>query len=383
MADTLNKTDLVAAIAAASGQSQAAVSGVVDAFFNVVSKSVAIGHQGRDPGLDLVRADPPRRACRPQPRDGRDHPDRREQGRQGLGRQQAEGCCQGLRPHRTARRAPTAWSAPFAASRTAASEGRDRVVPWTRARPGGRPAVVGGSAWSSSCGCSAPRPAAGVAFAALLAALAFGGGAHAPTLDRSRRRRALRLCRSRSSLMNLGVADTHRRPRPRGVRPQLATSPSSAARSTSPPPAPASGPSPAAIAAMLTFSSLSYTPFSLRRQLRPGARPVPHLERDRPRLADDRAARGRDHGALLRGAQPDRARRGRHPVGRRGDPARPAGPRGRARQPRHRDHGDLAAHLGRRASGSAGCSRSCCCDAAARRRSAARARCCRATRPSR
>ena len=50
MADTLNKTDLVAAVAAASGQSQAVVSGVVDEFFNVVSKSVAAGTKVAIPG---------------------------------------------------------------------------------------------------------------------------------------------------------------------------------------------------------------------------------------------------------------------------------------------------------------------------------------------
>jgi DNA-binding protein HU-beta len=50
MADTLNKTDLVAAIAAASGQSQAVVGGVLDEFFNVVSKSVATGTKVAIPG---------------------------------------------------------------------------------------------------------------------------------------------------------------------------------------------------------------------------------------------------------------------------------------------------------------------------------------------
>jgi len=50
MADTLNKTDLVAAIAAESGQSQAAVSSVVDAFFNVVAKSVGSGTKVSIPG---------------------------------------------------------------------------------------------------------------------------------------------------------------------------------------------------------------------------------------------------------------------------------------------------------------------------------------------
>jgi DNA-binding protein HU-beta len=50
MADTLNKTDLVAAIAAESGQSQAAVSGVVDAFFAIVSKNVGNGVKVAIPG---------------------------------------------------------------------------------------------------------------------------------------------------------------------------------------------------------------------------------------------------------------------------------------------------------------------------------------------
>lgn len=50
MADTLNKTDLVAAIAAESGQSQAAVSSVVDAFFSVVAKSVGSDTKVSIPG---------------------------------------------------------------------------------------------------------------------------------------------------------------------------------------------------------------------------------------------------------------------------------------------------------------------------------------------
>jgi DNA-binding protein HU-beta len=51
MADkSLNRTELVAAVASESGQSQAAVSGVVDAFFSVVSKSVADGTKVTIPG---------------------------------------------------------------------------------------------------------------------------------------------------------------------------------------------------------------------------------------------------------------------------------------------------------------------------------------------
>ncbi|HWH26538.1 MAG TPA: HU family DNA-binding protein [Pseudolysinimonas sp.] len=51
MADkSLNKTDLVAAIAAESGQSQVAVAGVLDSFFSVVSKAVGDGTKVAIPG---------------------------------------------------------------------------------------------------------------------------------------------------------------------------------------------------------------------------------------------------------------------------------------------------------------------------------------------
>ncbi|AGW42654.1 DNA-binding HU protein [Leifsonia xyli subsp. cynodontis DSM 46306] len=50
MADNLNKTELVAAVAAASGQSQATVSGVVDAFFATVADTVKGGGKVTIPG---------------------------------------------------------------------------------------------------------------------------------------------------------------------------------------------------------------------------------------------------------------------------------------------------------------------------------------------
>lgn len=51
MADkTLNKSELVAAVAAESGQSQAAVNDVLDAFFSTVSGSVAKGVKVSIPG---------------------------------------------------------------------------------------------------------------------------------------------------------------------------------------------------------------------------------------------------------------------------------------------------------------------------------------------
>ncbi|PZE28001.1 MULTISPECIES: HU family DNA-binding protein [unclassified Curtobacterium] len=51
MADkSLNRTELVAAIATESGQSQAAVNGVVDALFSVVSKSLSEGAKISIPG---------------------------------------------------------------------------------------------------------------------------------------------------------------------------------------------------------------------------------------------------------------------------------------------------------------------------------------------
>lgn len=50
MADTLNKSDLVAAIAAETGESQAAVGKVVDAFFSVVAEQVGNGTKVSIPG---------------------------------------------------------------------------------------------------------------------------------------------------------------------------------------------------------------------------------------------------------------------------------------------------------------------------------------------
>ncbi|RQP09697.1 MAG: integration host factor [Microbacteriaceae bacterium] len=50
MADTLNKSDLVAAIAAETGESQAAVNKVVDAFFSVVAQQVGNGTKVSIPG---------------------------------------------------------------------------------------------------------------------------------------------------------------------------------------------------------------------------------------------------------------------------------------------------------------------------------------------
>ena len=51
MADnTLNRTELVAAVAAESGQSQAAVDGVLDALFSTLSSNVAQGIKVTVPG---------------------------------------------------------------------------------------------------------------------------------------------------------------------------------------------------------------------------------------------------------------------------------------------------------------------------------------------
>ncbi|MFF1876485.1 HU family DNA-binding protein [Leifsonia sp. NPDC058230] len=51
MADkSLNKTELVSAIAASTGQSQAAVSGVLDTFFATVAETVANGGKVTIPG---------------------------------------------------------------------------------------------------------------------------------------------------------------------------------------------------------------------------------------------------------------------------------------------------------------------------------------------
>ncbi len=51
MADkSLNRTELVAAVAAESGQSQAAVNGVLDALFSTLSKSLSEGTKVSIPG---------------------------------------------------------------------------------------------------------------------------------------------------------------------------------------------------------------------------------------------------------------------------------------------------------------------------------------------
>jgi DNA-binding protein HU-beta len=46
----LNRTDLVAAVAAESGQSQGAVNGVLDALFSTLAKSLAEGSEVSIPG---------------------------------------------------------------------------------------------------------------------------------------------------------------------------------------------------------------------------------------------------------------------------------------------------------------------------------------------
>ena len=107
MADkTLNKNDLVAAVAADSGQSQATVSGVVDAFFATLAKSVGEGTKVSIPGwlASSARTAPLATAAT---RDGRRHPDRRRLRRQGLRRQQAQGCRQVSAFHALRRRAST------------------------------------------------------------------------------------------------------------------------------------------------------------------------------------------------------------------------------------------------------------------------------------
>jgi DNA-binding protein HU-beta len=50
----MNRTELVAAVAAESGQSQGAVNGMLDAFFNVISKTVSEGNKVSIPGYLAV-----------------------------------------------------------------------------------------------------------------------------------------------------------------------------------------------------------------------------------------------------------------------------------------------------------------------------------------
>lgn len=50
MAETLNRTELVAAVAAETNQSQSTVNGVLDALFSTVAKTVADGTKVSIPG---------------------------------------------------------------------------------------------------------------------------------------------------------------------------------------------------------------------------------------------------------------------------------------------------------------------------------------------
>ena len=50
MADTLNRSDLVSAIAASTGQSQASVNGVLDALFSELASNVSKGVKVSVPG---------------------------------------------------------------------------------------------------------------------------------------------------------------------------------------------------------------------------------------------------------------------------------------------------------------------------------------------
>lgn len=62
MANALNKADLVAAIAADSGQSQAAVAGVIDSLFAVLARSLKDGAKVSVPGW--LSVEPTQRAAR-------------------------------------------------------------------------------------------------------------------------------------------------------------------------------------------------------------------------------------------------------------------------------------------------------------------------------
>ncbi len=124
MADSLNKGDLVAAIAGETGLTQTAVAGVLDAFFGVVASTVAKGTKVAIPGLGLLRADRARCAHRPEPGDGCHHPDPRVEEREGLGGQQAQGCGEvTLAPARTRRRT-AGFGAFFVSAAWARTRGR-------------------------------------------------------------------------------------------------------------------------------------------------------------------------------------------------------------------------------------------------------------------
>ena len=93
MADkSLNKSELVAKIAAATNQSQATVDSVLNGFFETLADSVGSGTKVSIPGWLAVERTHRAAPHGPQPADRRDHPDRRRQLGQGLRGLEAQGC---------------------------------------------------------------------------------------------------------------------------------------------------------------------------------------------------------------------------------------------------------------------------------------------------
>jgi DNA-binding protein HU-beta len=80
----MNRSELVAAVAQHTGHSQAAVNGVVDAIFTVVSKEVAKGNKVTIPGWVSFDRTTPCSSSGPQPSDRCDDSDCRIQERQGF-----------------------------------------------------------------------------------------------------------------------------------------------------------------------------------------------------------------------------------------------------------------------------------------------------------
>ncbi len=283
MADkSLNRTELVAAVAAESGQSQAAVSGVVDALFSVLAEVGRRRHQGLDPGLARRRA---HATARPAPAATR----RR------------------ARPSRSPR-ATASRSAPAASSRRC----QERQLASNVERPASArapPFCVGSGQWLT-----VRRivwiASAGGAPASCGARRAMLRGAR---VRRRRRPRADRRARSRRGALRPPAAQEPRQPRVAGTLGHLvlacfALDSQQArvrdARSTSLRRAPPSGPSHPPAPASSPSCCICQT-CQPRRRVRRRARAVPHHHRARQAwLADDAHRRVR-HRAVLRGAQPD------------------------------------------------------------------------------
>ena len=94
----MNRTELAQQVASQAGVDNSQAKAAVDAVFETITDELSVRRRGRHLRLRQVQRRRPCRAPGRQPGDGREDPDRGQQGREVLARQRAEEHAQRLRP---------------------------------------------------------------------------------------------------------------------------------------------------------------------------------------------------------------------------------------------------------------------------------------------